>query len=500
LFEVKLFEKSPLISYFLILSYNKTKVSNIAPAKTAELSAEKTSAAVTFSDQTISIRVSPNSYFIALFLTTFLSAFLIYLEKDFYALTLFIAGWLVFPILAWTDRIVFDGKRLMRTGFLSRFWAWLNSTKYRLKISDVEQVESQALRALKRGGNVFYRYRTTLQGRGLKFAFASGGEDYRLMIHKIFPLLPENILDNRSIELRDYLGEPKEILMKAEFAKIPSADVLESSLNEFQNTDKNLRVKRLEKTTGDEDVEKADYLHQLANELRLSGYLLQSLEAFRRALLLNPKDAWLIFDFARCLHSFAGSERNDSLKRKAFAALRLSEKRAAGDGELLARLGESYFQYGDWQRASAVFKKAIETIGTSFRSVRGLAEISLREGKIAHVIHHFSTANRLAETPALRRWTQNESEYFSRLNMDDDYMEMEVSRINLLENLENAKKTCLKIAFVGFPTIIFGLIFDELITNIGWAISSISLLIWIGLMFSQNLLSSRIPMDFDVEE
>jgi hypothetical protein len=116
-------------------------------------------------------------------------------------------SWLCFPILAWTDRIVFDGKRLTRTGFLPRFWAWTNSTNFRLKISDIEQVESQALRTLKRGGNVIYRYRTTIQGKNLKFAFASGGEDYRQMIHKIFPLLSHNTLDNRSIELRDYFSE-----------------------------------------------------------------------------------------------------------------------------------------------------------------------------------------------------------------------------------------------------------------------------------------------------
>lgn len=474
-------------------------MNDIAPAKTAEISADKT-VADTFLEPAASIRVSPNSYFIALFLTTFVAGFLVYLEYDLFAFALLGSSWLFIPFLAWTDRIVFDGKKLMRTGYLSRVWAWFNSTKYRLKISDVEQVESQALRALKRGGNVFYRYRTTIQGRNLKFAFASGGEDYRQMIHRIFPLLSENVLDNRSIELRDYLAEPKETLMKAEFARIPSADVLENTFKEFQTTDKNRRTRLNEKIVGDEEMEKSDYLRQLGNELRLSGYLLQSLEAFRRALVLNPKDAWLLFDFARCLHSFAGSERSDKLRLKAFAALRLTEKRAATDGALLARLGESYFQYGDWERAATVFTKAVDAAGASFRSARGLAEIALREGKIAHVIHQFSTANALADAPALRRWTRNESDYFTRLNADEDYMEMEISRVNLLENLENAKKTCLRIAFAGFPAIIFGLIFDEIITNIGWAVSCISLLIWVGLMLSQNLLSSRVPVDFDDED
>jgi tetratricopeptide (TPR) repeat protein len=468
-------------------------VSDILSTKTADVSAIEPTAAIDATNQAISIRVSPNNYFIALFLTTFLTAFLIYLEKDVAALALFVVSWLAFPFLAWNDRIVFDGKRLTRTGAVPRLWSWMTSTRSSLKISDIEQVESQALRALKRGGNVFYRYRTSLQGKNLKFAFASGGEDYRQMIHKIFPLLPENVLDNRSIELRDYLSEPKETLMKAAFARIPSAEVLESSLSKFQTADKNLRIDSKNKFIGDEEMEKADYLHQLANELRLSGYLLQSLEAFRRALVLNPKDAWLIFDFARCLHSFAGSEKSPRLRRKAFAALRLAEKRGKTDAELLARLGESYFQYGDWERAADAFQKAIEMLETSFRAVRGLAEIALREGKIAYVILHFATANRLAETPALRRWTQNEGEYFSRLNNDEDYMELEISRVNFLDALESSKKTCLKIAF-------FGLLGDDLIANIGWAVSCISLLIWIGLILSQNLLSSRVPMDFQEDD
>ncbi|MDQ3178914.1 MAG: hypothetical protein M3Q33_00180 [Acidobacteriota bacterium] len=463
------------------------------------ITAKETSAAATFSDKPISIRVMPNSYFIALFLTTFFSGFFIYLEQDLAGILLFGTSWLIFPLLAWTDRITFDGKRLRRTGFLPRFWASLNNYKYRLKIDDIEQIETQALRALKRGGNIFYRYRTSVNGKNLKFAFASGGEEYRQMIYKLFTLLPENTLDNRSIELRDYLGEPKEILMKAEFAKIPSVEVLEDSLNKLKVADKNLRAKN--KSLSGEELEKADYLHRLANELRLSGYLIQSLEAFRRALFLNPKEAWLIFDFARCLHSFAGAEGDKKLGRKAFAALRLAEKRGQNDGEMLARLGESYFQYGDQRRAEKVFQKALETVETSFRSVRGLAEIALREGKIAHVIHHFATANRLAETPALRRWTQTETDYFSRLNADDDYMEMEVSRVNLLEGLESSKKTSLHVAMLGFPAIIFGVTLENnLIANVGWAISCIALVVWMSVILGQNLLSSRVPIDFDEED
>ena len=61
--------------------------------KTAEVSELNT---VALSDQITAIRVSPNSYFIALFLTTFITGFLVYLEKDYVALALFAASWIIF--------------------------------------------------------------------------------------------------------------------------------------------------------------------------------------------------------------------------------------------------------------------------------------------------------------------------------------------------------------------------------------------------------------------
>jgi tetratricopeptide (TPR) repeat protein len=478
-------------------------LSDFANTKTAKISTRESSADKTDSTKSASIRVSPNSYFLALFLATFFSAYLVYLEYDASAIIVFGASWIIVPFLFWNDRIVFDGKRISRTGILPTLWASVNSSRTRLKISDIEQVETEALRALKRGGNVFYRYRTTLRGKDLQFAFASGGADYRRMIRELFAHVSDNIMDNRSIELRDYLREPKETLMKAEFAHIPSVEVLEGYFNEFKNADKKTEPKIPKRDFDAEALEKADYLHRLANELRLSGYLLQSLEAFRRALLINPTNARLLFDFARCLNSFAGSEKSEKLQRKSLAVLRLAERSAKNDGELLARMGESYFQFGDFDRAKSVFQKSIERVEESFRSVRGLAEIALREGKIAHVIHNYSTANRLAETPALRRWSQAEADYFSHLNDDDDYMDMEVSRVNLLESLENYRKIAFRAAFFGLPLILFGVITEDfLIANFGWAVSLIAFLVWVIMLVVQKTLSARIPFELmkEIEE
>lgn len=321
------------------------------------------------------------------------------------------------------------------------------------------------------------------------------------MAQAIFSSLPKNMLDNHSLEILDYSAAPNKTLLKADLAQIPPVEILEKSLDEFLNLKKRPRQKYEVKLTGEAEKNEAEDLRRLANELRLSGYFLQSFEAFRRALLLTPKNARLLYDFARCLHSSADFWQNRKLARKAFAVLRLAEKGERNDDEILARLGETYFEYGDWRRAEAMFHKSIETASDNFRALRGLAEIALRRGKIAHVIHHFSNAHRIAETPALKRWTKNEGKYFAKLNADEEYMELEINRVKMLDGLEQAQRTCLTIIFCGCPLIIFGVaVEDNLIANIGWAISLIALFIWILMIAARHLLAARMPPDFEDED
>jgi tetratricopeptide (TPR) repeat protein len=234
----------------------------------------------------------------------------------------------------------------------------------------------------------------------------------------------------------------------------------------------------------------------LANQLRLSGYLLQAIEAFRRAVLIQPSDGWLWLEFGRCLHSLAGSEKDARLNRRSIAMMRLAERHAGSDAALLARLGESYFQAGELTRSSSVFQKAASTVGDNFRAARGLAEVAIREGKIAHVIHHFWAANRTGDTPSLRRWSRLEADYFARLNEDDEYMTMELSRVSLLEKIERGRRSCLRISLVGFPCILLGLLIEDfLIANIGWGVSITALTLWTTLTLCRQLMMSRIPFD-----
>jgi tetratricopeptide (TPR) repeat protein len=463
-----------------------------AIAKTSDTSASEDTIAAR--SQVCRVRVSPGSYFAALFVITFFSGLLIYLDYLLLGTWIFCGSWLILPLLAWSDRIVFNGKSVYRTGVIPTVWAWINRHSRRLKISDIERVETQALRAVRRGGEVFYRYRSQIQGKGSTFITASGGVNYRSLVHLLFPLLTEDKLDTRSLELRDYLTDPKRINKKTEVLRLPSSEVLENSFTEFQDAAARKRIKDEARALGEIELEKAEELRRVANQLRLNGNLLQALEAFRRALLITPTNAWLLFESARCLYSYAGLQRDEKLRHKAGAVMRLAERHGSGNADFLSRLGESYLQYADEKRARNVFMRALDLDADNFRSSKGLAEIALREGKLAHVVHHFSTALRAAKNNALKEWTQDEIDYFMRLNNDEDYMDVEIRRINLLETVQRNKAITMRISLFGFAVIIFGLFSDEkLIANIGWSVTAAAMLIWIGLMIGGKILADRFP-------
>ena len=447
-----------------------------------------------------SIRVPAHSYVSAMFVGSFFSALAFYLEIDWAAYILFVFSSIVVPAFALTDRMKFNGKRIYRAGLLPKTWAYFTGTRFWLKARDIEQVETTVSPVFKRGGRVYFRYHTVIRGKGMQFSLLSGGRSFGRFVRTLFKDLPEEVLDAGSIEVRDYYGEHRKARLRARESDIPPADVLEHAF-------KRSHFGRAKKDSGISDTvlapadEKAVGLRLLGNQLRLSGSLLQALESFRRAASLRPNDAWLLFDFARCIHSFAGSEGDIRLERKAAAMLRLAERRAGNDGLLLARVGEGYFQLGEWRRAGIAFRKAVDSVGEHFRSIRGMAEIALRDGKLAHVVHNFSTASRLAESAAARRWSLAEADYFSRLSNDDEYLEMELGRVNLLNALDRWRRTALRLCLFGFPFIGLGLYFEDATTaNAGWVLSGGMLVLWTSIMIGRRLFTPRIAPELLEED
>ena len=320
----------------------------------------------------VSIRALSGGYLAASFVFSFASALMVYLGYLEFAFAFIFISWIIVPLFWVTDKITFDGRRIRRRGLISFILTRGAGIRDRLKVSDIEQVETVAFPGIKRGRNVYFTYRTTVMGKHVRFAFSSRHRGFGNFTRTLLPLIEEDALDNASIDLRDYFAEKRDAGQRAIESEIPSSDVLDSS---FRDIHLSPQLENLPSKEGDV-LEKADHLHRLANELRLSGLLLQALEAFRRAAILRPKDAKLLFEFAECIRSVAGSERDKDLERKSRAMMRLAERHAGDDNRLLSRIGESYFQIGEWRRAGIVFKRVVDTLGENFRTLRGQAELA----------------------------------------------------------------------------------------------------------------------------
>ena len=427
-----------------------------------------------------SVRVSPGPYLAAAFVITFFSASLLRAQYDALALLLVVITWLATFVLALTDRIIFDGVSLRRQGLLASFLHLLFGYRKQLAVDDFETLETQAVRTLRRGGSVRYRYRTQIGSKGKQFVIISGGRDYRKMVRELFPLIHENKLDARTRDLRDYLNDPHFLERKAQMSQLASADVLDETESADVLGRKSKRAPQTQSTEATpEDLERAHVLRRLGNELRVSGRLREAAEAFRRALKVRPNGAWLIYDFARLLRSQASAQSDARLLSRARAALRLASIRAKNDLVLLPLIGESFLECGDARQARQALQKVVELDSGNFKARVGLADIALREGKLAHVIHHYHEAARVSSEQALARYARSEGEYYLQLNNDDDYLAAELRRINWLQTVTRVRRLALRVTNFSVLVALIGGLIDPLAASVGWSLASSSLIIWL---------------------
>jgi tetratricopeptide (TPR) repeat protein len=440
-----------------------------------------------------SVRVSPGPYLAVASVLTFGSALLLRSERDLLALAVVAIAWLIIPLLALCDRIDFDGQFLVRRGPAAFLLRQLAGSRKELSLLDFEKVETHTVRTLRRGGRVRYRYRTMISGKSSEFVFASGGRSYREMVRQLFPRIHQDKLDLRTIELRDYLCEPKPLDREVKSLQLASADILEDATSDFKLGGR--------KTTGPGvkgeglapalDCERAALLGQVGNKLRIAGRLSEAREAFRRALIVIPRDGRLIFDFARLLRSQAGSFSDHKLLARARAALRLSSRRAENQPDLLALVGESFLEWGETVRAQNSFQKAIELQPDNFRARMGLANLALREGKLAHVIHQYRDAASAASDKALMRLAIREADYYALLNDDDDYLVSELRRINWLQHSLKTRRLAARVTNVSILVALLAPYVDSEIAAVCWYLASSSLLAWVSSLFAIKLFARR---------
>ena len=441
-----------------------------------------------------SVRVSPGSYLAAASVLTFASVLLVRSEKDLFALAALALAWLVVPLLAVTDRIEFDGTFLRRRGPATFLFGLIGVRYKQLEVADFERVDTQAMRTLRRGGRVRYRYRTQIVGKGIEFSFASGGRSYREMVRHLFPLVHDAKLDVRALELRDYLCDPKALDTEVAALHLASTDVIDQASLDFKLGSNESRQDNDEVdsiTISTVDSERATLLGAMGNRLRIAGRLNEAREAFRRALIVIPRDGRLIFDFARLLRSQATTLSDAKLLSRSRAALRLAAMRAEGDPHLLSLVGESFLEWGETTRAQRSFKKAIDLDPTNFRARLGLANLALSEGKLAHVIHHYRDAARAVLEKALASYARREGDYYARLNDDDDYLTSELRRINWLHYALRIRRLAARVTNAGILIALLVPYVDPDLVGICWSIASSSLIAWISSLFAIRILAKR---------
>jgi len=439
-----------------------------------------------------SVRVSPGPYLAFASVLTFSSALLLRADDNASALVLLLTAWCVVPFLALTDRIVFDGQSLSRRGFVSLVLRLLFGYRKLLPVHDFETLETNAVRTLRRGGRVRYRYRTQVTGKGKEFAFASGGANYRQLVRQLFPLIHDDKLDNRSRDLRDYLNAPGSVNRKARQAQLAPANVLDVTRTDFKlGGKKDSQQESIGQLPSSEDIERAHLLRRLGNELRVSGRLREAGEAFRRALNVTPRGAWLIYDFARLLRSQASAQGDARLLLRARAALRLASIRADKDQVLLPLIGESFLECGDAKQARQVLQKTVEIDRGNFKARLGLADLALRDGKLAHVIHHYHEAARVTSDKALARHARREADYYLRLNDDEDYLTTELRRINWLQNVTRVRRLAASTINVSILLALIGGYLDPVAGSLGWALASSSMIAWVLTLLGTRWLFPR---------
>ena len=439
-----------------------------------------------------SVRVSPGPYFTVAAVLTFFAALLLRMHYDGWALLLVASAWIVLPLLALTDRIVFDGLSLRRHGPLPSLLHLLFGYRKQLWIDDFETVETHAVRTLRRGGRVRYRYRTQITGKGKEFVIVSGGREYRKLVRELFPLIHENKLDNRSRDLRDYLHEPSFLNRKAELSQLASSDVLDVATSDYGLGGKPHHRRTVDQAEATpEEIERARLLRRFGNELRVSGRLREAGEAFRRALNVRPHGAWLIYDFARLLRSQASAQSDARLLSRARAALRLASIRARNDLVLLPLIGESLLECGDARQARQALQKVVEIDSGNFKARVGLADIALREGKLAHVIHHYQEAARVTSEQALARYARSEGEYYTHLNNDDDYLVTELRRISWLQNITRIRRLALRVTNTSVLLALIAGLVDPLAGSFAWSLASSALGVWLMSLLGTRLLYTR---------
>jgi len=117
--------------------------------------------------------------------------------------------------------------------------------------------------------------------------------------------------------------------------------------------------------------------------------------------------------------------------------------------------------------------------------------VALREGKLAHVIHHYNDAARIAADESLRRFARRESDYYSRLNDDEEYLVSELRRINWLQNSQKVQRLAARASFACILVALVGPYLSPAAGAMGLAFATSAVAAWAGTLLAVKFLKPR---------
>jgi tetratricopeptide (TPR) repeat protein len=368
--------------------------------------------------------------------------------------------WAIIPVVAVAamfDHIEFDGKVITHKGPLAFLLALVFRIRRRLAVADIEAITTETITFGFSSGDSRISYHTRVSGAGFEVLIRSHRKTYVPFIKALFKAAGTQKLDPRSYELFEYFEKGATLksfpLLKHEIETMPIS-----------------------------------LLRRFGNALRLAGKLSQAASYFNIAYEKEPRNPQLLYEMSRFLRSNA--QRDQKMLQRSDACLRLASKLAQEEPDLLERIGEVFFERLDYKRAGECFRRVLEFDPSRFRANVGLAEIALRDGKLAHVAHFYNAAT-ASQDHALSKVAQREARYYQRLIGDDEFLEHELNRIRFLNHMRWARRlSALTFLLVWMIASIFGRFFQA-VQNYGWALLAMTALVWLACTLTLRLYTQR---------
>jgi hypothetical protein len=171
--------------------------------------------------------------------------------------------------------------------------------------------------------------------------------------------------------------------------------------------------------------------------------------------------------------------------------LRLAAQRASAQPGLLTSIGEIFLEWGELNAARRNLQKASALEPRNFKARVGLANLALRDGKLAHVINQYRDASMAASDKALVDYARREADYYAQLNDDDDYLNAELRRINWLQHSLRIRRLAARVTNASILVALIAAYFDSSFAGICWSLATSSLVAWILSLFGIKLLGRR---------